>query len=149
MISQNSVHHSAVRLHRLVTKILFGIFRAILKRKQNDTYDSISDTYFVKNLPRFLRSHEPLPLNKRPALVSFSSTSLASSPMYIPDIIFSKSCLPGLIELVSMSVSNSVMTKSRVSCSPNAPHSVFISMCGFVAACWPGIAHLTFSVFST
>ncbi|KAL2720372.1 hypothetical protein V1478_010638, partial [Vespula squamosa] len=40
------------------------------------TYFSISDTYFVKNFPRFLRSLEHFPPKIRPSLTSFSRTSL-------------------------------------------------------------------------
>lgn len=92
------------------------------------THFSISETYLVKNFPRFFRSLAPLPSKSRLALTSFSITSLVSSPMYMPEIIFSNNCFVGLMEFSSMARSNSVVIKSSTPPSPNAPHSVLISM---------------------
>lgn len=114
-----------------------------------DTHFSISEIYLVKNLPRFLRSLGHLPPKSRLALTSFSRTSLVSSPMYMPEIIFSNNCFVGLMEFSSMARSNSVITKSSTSPSPNAPHSVLISMFGLCSSQLPGIAHCTLFVFST
>jgi len=53
------------------------------------TYLSISETYLVKKFPLLKSRSEPCPPNKRPRFVNLTMTSLASSPMYIPEIIFS------------------------------------------------------------
>lgn len=56
---------------------------------QHVTYLSISETYLVKKFPLSKSRSEPFPPNKRPSFVNFTIISLASSPMYIPEIIFS------------------------------------------------------------
>ena len=53
------------------------------------TYVSMSETKNVKKLPLLLNFSDPTPPNRRPFLMRSTQTSLAISPKYMPEIIFS------------------------------------------------------------
>ena len=63
----------------------------------------------------------------RSSFMRSTRTCLMSSPMYMPEIIFSKICLPGLTDISSTARSHLVTTKSSSPLSPNAPHSVLMT----------------------
>ena len=59
-------------------------------------------------------------LKNRPSQHMSTSTCLVNSPMYIPEIIFSKVCFPGFNEPLSTAASHLVRMKSSSLLSPKA-----------------------------
>lgn len=72
------------------TFVTFPCFQKDLKWHTQMTYSSMAATSAVLIFPLVLRALDTRPSNSSPNLAIFSSTSLTSSPRYIPLTIFSK-----------------------------------------------------------